>query len=226
MSRISVFLTALLALAVPALAAVKPVAVPAAPSVVVLDTAKGKIAIRLTEKDAPRTCANFLKLARAGFYDGTTFHRVISGFMIQGGDPLSKDGDPFNDGNGGPGYTLPAEIRLPHVRGSVAMARLPDSANPQRESNGSQFFICVADRKDLDNGGYTVFGKVVAGLDVVDAIVALSDHPDLIRGSMGANPAKLALIRKVTVEPLAKWRVPLAGATNAVRKPAASDTAR
>ncbi|MCC6651133.1 MAG: peptidylprolyl isomerase [Candidatus Eisenbacteria bacterium] len=171
-----------------------------APTVVTLDTAQGRIVIQLAASDAPRTCANFVKLARSGFYDGTTFHRVVEGFMIQGGDPGSKDGDPFNDGDGGPGYTVPAEIRLPHRRGSVAMARLPDSVNPRRDSNGSQFFICVADREDLDRGGYTVFGKVVSGMEVVDAIVALGRGKDVIRSSMGANPAALALIRKVTVE--------------------------
>lgn len=180
-------------------AAGAPAAAPGS-TLVTLDTARGRIVIQLATREAPKTCANFVRLASSGFYDGTTFHRVVEGFMIQGGDPLSKDGDPFNDGDGGPGYTVPAEIRLPHRRGSVAMARLPDSANPGRDSNGSQFFICVADRADLDRGGYTVFGKVVSGMDVVDAIVALGRGKDVIRSSMGANPAALALIRKVTVE--------------------------
>src|SRR5262249_8419243 len=95
---------------------------PAGPMVAVLETAQGKIVIKLADADAPKTCANFRKLVREKYYDGTSFHRVISGFMIQGGDPNSKDTDPTNDGLGGPGYTVPAEIKLKHVRGAVATA--------------------------------------------------------------------------------------------------------
>ncbi|MDH4184557.1 MAG: peptidylprolyl isomerase, partial [Nitrospinota bacterium] len=112
------------------------------------------------------------------FYDGTTFHRVIPGFMIQGGDPNSKDaGNRSLHGTGGPGYTVPAEFNArSHKRGIVSMARSqsPDSA-------GSQFFICVADSVFLD-GKYTVFGEVVEGMDVADKIVAeprdRNDNPD------------------------------------------------
>ncbi|MCS7072889.1 MAG: peptidylprolyl isomerase [Bacteroidia bacterium] len=116
---------------------------------------------------------NFLKLAESGFYNGTTFHRVIKGFMIQGGDPNSKDNDPNNDGQGGPGYTIPAEIidTLKHVKGMVAAARLGDQVNPKRESSGSQFYIVQNDGGTPHlNGSYTIFGKVIQGIEVVDKI--------------------------------------------------------
>ncbi len=116
---------------------------------------------------APKHVESFLTLARKGFYDGTIFHRVIPGFMIQGGDPNTKD--PSNRqsyGNGGPGYTLPAEFnRLPHERGIVSAARAADP-----NSAGSQFFIVIDKAPHLD-GKYTVFGEVVRGMDVADTIV-------------------------------------------------------
>jgi peptidyl-prolyl cis-trans isomerase B (cyclophilin B) len=140
--------------------------------VAVIETKFGNIVIEFYEQDAPKTVANFKKLAREGFYNGTTFHRVIPGFMIQGGDPLSKDDDRTNDGTGGPGYTIEAEIKRPHKRGTVATARLPDSVNPEKRSSGSQFFINVKDN-DFLNGNYTVFGNVIAGMDVADKIVAV-----------------------------------------------------
>lgn len=177
----------------------------AEPQVVVLETAQGTIVIQTADADAPKTAANFRKLAAKGFYDGTTFHRVIKGFMIQGGDPLSKDDNPFNDGQGNPGYTLPAEIKLKHLRGSVATARMPDAANPKKDSNGSQFFICVANQPSLDRGGYTVFGQVIQGMDVVDRIVALADKPGIAKTAAGPNPAKLALIKKASLMPLSKY---------------------
>jgi len=118
---------------------------------------------------------NFVKLAKRGYYDGTTFHRVIPNFMIQGGDSLSKDDNPNNDGQGGPGYTIPAEFvdSLKHDRGMIAATRLGDGVNPQKRSSGSQFYI-VQNKAGTHflNGGYTVYGKVVKGLDVVDKIVA------------------------------------------------------
>ena len=140
--------------------------------VAVIETKLGKIVVEFYEKDAPKTVANFIKLAKDGFYNGTTFHRVIPGFMIQGGDPNSKDNDRSNDGAGGPGYTVPAEIKRDHKRGTLATARLGDNVNPGKTSSGSQFFINVKDN-DFLNGGYTVFGKVIAGMDVADKIVAV-----------------------------------------------------
>jgi len=178
------------------------------PTVAVLETVKGRIVIEFADRDAPRTAANFRKLVAQGFYDSTYFHRVIPGFMIQGGDPNTRDANPFNDGQGGPGYTLSAEIKLPHVRGAVAMARLGDDVNPARASNGSQFFIDLADRPDLDRGGYTVFGHVIAGMATVDSIAALANLPGITRTQMGPDPRALALITHAHLEPLARWKRP------------------
>jgi peptidyl-prolyl cis-trans isomerase B (cyclophilin B) len=144
--------------------------------VVVLETNFGQIIIELDDVAAPRTCGNFRKLVSDGFYDHTLFHRVIPHFMIQGGDPNSKSDERVTYGQGDPGYTLPAEIQLKHTAGAVAMARLPDRLNPQRESNGSQFFICVAACPSLD-GQYTVFGHVIQGLDVANKIANQSRDP-------------------------------------------------
>ena len=107
-----------------------------------ISTPMGRMVIRLYD-ETPAHRDNFRQLVDAGFYNGTTFHRIISKFMIQGGDPNSKDDDPMNDGNGGPDYTLPPEIHpgLFHKRGALATARTPDQMNPQRESSGSQFYI-------------------------------------------------------------------------------------
>ncbi len=111
---------------------------------------------------------NFTKLAQEGFYNGTTFHRVIPGFMIQGGDPNSKNPDRASHGMGGPGYQIKAEFNSkPHKRGVVSMARSNDP-----DSAGSQFFICVADANFLD-WQYTAFGEVVSGMDVADKVVGM-----------------------------------------------------
>jgi cyclophilin family peptidyl-prolyl cis-trans isomerase len=120
-------------------------------------------------KETPLHRTNFLKLAGEGFYDQTTFHRIIQGFMIQGGDPYSKDSDPNNDGYGGPGYTIPAEFvsTLKNVRGALATAR---DNNPQKASNGSQFYINLVHNTSLDQN-YTVFGFVMKGIEVADQVV-------------------------------------------------------
>ncbi|MDH5668679.1 MAG: peptidylprolyl isomerase [Nitrospira sp.] len=129
-------------------------------------TALGEIVLRFFPDVAPRHADNFLKLSKEGFYNGTTFHRVIPGFMIQGGDPNSKNPDRSMHGMGGPGYKVKAEFNsTPHKRGIVSMARANDP-----DSAGSQFFICVADANFLD-WQYTVFGEVVSGMDVVDTVV-------------------------------------------------------
>lgn len=137
--------------------------------IIVLETSMGNITIELFSKDAPNHAKNFKKLVKEGFYDGTSFHRVIAGFMIQAGDPNSKDNDKSNDGLGGPGYTIPAEIKQKHILGSVAAARLGDAANPKKESSGSQFYIVTGEASHLD-GEYTVFGKVIAGMDIASKI--------------------------------------------------------
>jgi cyclophilin family peptidyl-prolyl cis-trans isomerase len=137
-----------------------------------ISTKFGDMVIQLDPEVAPKTVENFKKLTSEGFYNGTTFHRIIPNFMIQGGDPLSKNPDQrAKHGTGGPGYTLPAEIKLPHTRGTVATARLGDQVNPKRESSGSQFFINITDN-DYLNDQYTVFGKVISGMEVADKIAA------------------------------------------------------
>ena len=141
--------------------------------VVVLETSFGRIVIQLDDVAAPRTCGNFRKLVSDGFYNHTIFHRVIPHFIIQGGDPNSKSDQRATYGQGDPGYTLPAEIGLHHAAGAVAMARLPDALNRNRDSNGSQFFICVGACPSLD-GQYTVFGRVISGMDVV---MKISEQP-------------------------------------------------
>jgi cyclophilin family peptidyl-prolyl cis-trans isomerase len=114
---------------------------------------------------------NFLKLAREGYYEQTTFHRIVPAFIVQGGDPISRTNwKSPRLGTGGPGYTLSAEIGRKHVRGAVAAARKSDEVNPAKESSGSQFFICLADLPSLDRNGYTVFGQVVEGMEVVEKI--------------------------------------------------------
>lgn len=137
--------------------------------VAVLTTPLGTIVIALNDEQAPRHSENFRRNIRTGLYDGTTFHRVIPGFIAQGGDPNSKDEDRANDGLGGTGYTVSLEKKLRHERGAVAAARKPDKVNPQKRSNGAQFYVCVSDAPFLD-GKYSVFGRVVAGMDVVDRI--------------------------------------------------------
>ena len=121
----------------------------------------------------PKHKANFLKLAKESFFDGSTFHRIVQAFVIQGGDPNSKDEDPYNDGKGGPGYTIPAEFNttLKHVYGAVGAARLGTSQNPNKESNGSQFYVVVnqAGTPHLNNE-YTVFGFVMKGREVATTI--------------------------------------------------------
>ncbi len=129
-------------------------------------------ALAFDERAAPYTCFNFKRLVRGGFYRKTTIHRVIPNYLVQGGDPLSRKKDRTRMGTGGPGYTLPAEINRRHVRGAVAMGRLGDAVNPKRQSNGSQFYVCLQPIPGQD-GRDTVFGEVVAGLDTLDAVSRL-----------------------------------------------------
>jgi len=146
-------------------------------------TEKGDIFLRFFPDEAPKHVDSFKTLAREGYYNGTDFHRVIAGFIIQGGDPNSKDGDRLNDGLGGRAgkyygigdknnpntWRLPAEFSsLPHNRGTLSMARSPSG----NDTAGSQFFICIEPRPSLNNE-YTVFGEVVQGINVVDSIAAV-----------------------------------------------------
>jgi len=135
----------------------------------IIETKFGSMEMRFFPDKAPKHVENFIKLAKSGFYDKTIFHRVIPGFMIQGGDPNTKDEtNKAAYGMGGPGYRIKAEFNdRPHVRGTVSMARSQDP-----DSAGSQFFIVVKDTPHL-NGKYTVFGEVVKGMEVADNIVSL-----------------------------------------------------
>ena len=135
---------------------------------VIIKTNFGNIEFSLLPDIAPETVRNFLQLAKSGFYNETLFHRVIPGFMIQGGDPNTKEPDKSTWGQGGPGYNLKAEFNSrSHLRGIVSMARATDP-----DSAGSQFFIVTSDSTFLDRQ-YTVFGEVVGGMEVVDTIVNL-----------------------------------------------------
>ena len=141
-------------------------AVVSAQEIAVIETKFGKIEIQFFEDKAPGHVKNFKDLAKKGFYDGTIFHRVIPGFMIQGGDPNTKSDDRSNHGMGGPGYSIKAEFNdTLHKRGILSMARSQDP-----NSAGSQFFIVVKDSAFLD-GQYTAFGKVLSGMTVADQIV-------------------------------------------------------
>ena len=154
-------------------------------TVVVIGTAFGEITIILYP-ETPEHRKNFLKLAGQKFFDSTTFHRIIRGFMIQGGDPNSKDSIPFNDGQGGPGYTIPGEFNpaFTHVQGALAAARMGDQVNPEKRSSGSQFYL-VENPEGVPflNQNYSVYGLTIKGIDVVQKI---ADQPK----SPGDRPNK------------------------------------
>ncbi len=153
-----------------------------------IETNFGKISFKLMSELAPETVRNFEKLARDGFYNGTLFHRVIPGFMIQGGDPNTKTDNKGSWGTGGPGYSIKAEFSSrSHLRGIVSMARSQDP-----DSAGSQFFIVTADSTFLDRQ-YTAFGEVIEGMDIADKIVNLE------RDGNDCPLEKVQLIR-VTIE--------------------------
>jgi peptidyl-prolyl cis-trans isomerase B (cyclophilin B) len=151
-----------------------------------LHTTAGQINLRFFPDVAPNHVRNFIDLAESGFYAGTKFHRVIPGFMIQGGDPNTKSGDPSTWGSGGSPNNVKAEFNsIPHTRGILSMARTPDP-----DGASSQFFICVAEARQLDNQ-YTVFGEVTQGMDVVDKIVNAQTR--------GETPVDPVTITKVVV---------------------------
>ena len=168
---------------------------PTAGDVAVIDTTEGTMVISFWRDVAPNTVANFEKLAKQGYYDGTCFHRIIKGFMIQGGDPLTKDpNEEHSWGTGGPGYTIKAEFNdRSHQSGVISMAR---SSNPH--SAGSQFFICDGDASFLDRQ-YTAFGQLVKGEDVLKKI---SGTP-VGRGGGGENskPLKRVGVNSVKIVP-------------------------
>jgi peptidyl-prolyl cis-trans isomerase B (cyclophilin B) len=163
--------------------------------VAVIKTSEGDMVVQFWTDAAPNTVENFKKLARQGFYDGTIFHRIVKAFMIQGGDPNSKDPAKENRyGEGGPGYTIKAEFNdHSHDRGVISMARGQDP-----DSAGSQFFICLAPVRRLDHQ-YTTFGKLIKGHDVLEKI---GDTP-VTRNSMGepSKPTKRVVIESIKIVP-------------------------
>jgi peptidyl-prolyl cis-trans isomerase B (cyclophilin B) len=163
--------------------------------VAVIKTSEGEMVVQFWNDAAPNTIENFKKLARQGFYDGTIFHRIVKGFMIQGGDPNSKDtAKESSYGEGGPGYKIKAEFNdHSHQRGVISMAR---SSDP--DSAGSQFFICLAPVPRLDHQ-YTTFGKLIKGADVLEKI---GDTP-VTKNSMGevSKPTKRVVIESIKIVP-------------------------
>jgi peptidyl-prolyl cis-trans isomerase B (cyclophilin B) len=158
--------------------------------IAIIKTSEGDMVVEFWPEVAPKTVENFKTLARKGFYDGTCFHRVIRGFMIQGGDPQTKDPAKESSwGTGGPGHTVKAEFNdRPHVRGVLSMARSNDP-----DSAGSQFFICHGDAAFL-NGKYTAFGKVISGDEVLEKIATTRTHkPD--------RPDTRMAVESVTIQP-------------------------
>lgn len=169
-----------------------------ADEVAILDTNYGTMVLEFFPEQAPMHVANFKKLARSGFYDGTKFHRIVKDFMIQGGDPNTKGPNEESYGQGGPGYTINAEFNSrQHLKGTLSMARTSDP-----NSAGSQFFICLAAVPSLD-GNYTVFGRLIKGMDVLDAIGNVKVKPN----ASGENslPVTPVVLKKVTVVPRSEF---------------------
>ena len=159
---------------------------------VVLETDVGEIWINVFEERTPAHAENFKKLVRLGWYDGSPFPRVIPGFVAQGGGHWTADGRTRDVG-----YTLPPEIRgsLRHVRGAVAAARQGDQQNPGRRSSGSQFYICLLPQPELDLQ-YTIFGQVILGLDVLDALRSAAPGQD---GAL--RPEQASVVRRAFIRP-------------------------
>ena len=166
----------------------------AANQVAIIKTTEGDMVLQFWPDAAPKTVESFITLAKKGFYDGTCFHRIIKGFMIQGGDPYTKDPAREGDwGTGGPGYTVNAEFNdHSHQRGVISMARGPNDVN----SAGSQFFICDGDASRLDHQ-YTAFGKLIKGEDVLRKIADTPVVPD--RRGEPSKPTKRVEIKSIKI---------------------------
>ncbi len=206
----------------PAKAAPKGPAKGASDEVAIMDTSKGRMVVEFWEKDAPQTVANFKKLARQGYYDGTGFHRIIKGFMIQGGDPKSKNANASDLGTGGPGYTIKDEFNShQHVKGVLSMANTgtPNSA-------GSQFFVMHGTSPNLD-GHYTAFGHLISGMDVLDKIANSPTAPNPSMPGENSKPTEWTMLK--TVKIMSKTAYTAMNKTvkkaEAAAKPAASKTA-
>lgn len=168
-----------------------------AAEVAVIKTAEGEMVIQFWNDAAPATIEAFKKLARAGFYNGTTFHRIVRGFMVQGGDPYTKDpAKEASYGEGGPGYKLKAEFNdHPHQRGVISMAR-----DPEPDTAGSQFFICLGPATRLDHK-YTTFGKVIKGDSVLEKI---GETPVIANTSMNgekSKPTRRIVVQSISIVP-------------------------
>lgn len=174
-------------------------AAPLGPEVVVMEIRIGRekipqrVVIGLYDSAAPITVENFKELVRKRYYKGMRFHRAFPDTLVQTGDPNSRRGAGDFSGTGGPGYTLPAEIREKHKEGAVAMSRIDGPTNPTKASNGSQFYVCLTPMPNLD-GEYTVFGEVLEGLETLREISNLrTDSNDF--------PLEKVVIRSITIEP-------------------------
>jgi peptidyl-prolyl cis-trans isomerase B (cyclophilin B) len=154
-----------------------------------------RVVIGLYDNAAPQHVQNFKDLVTRRYYNGMRFHRAFPGTLLQTGDPYSRRGPSDRTGTGGPGYTIPAEIRLPHTKGAVAASRIDGPINPARVSNGSQFYICLKAMPEL-NGQYTVFGRILEGMEDLD---------DLSRKVTDPNnfPLEKIVIKSIVLEPRA-----------------------
>ncbi|MBJ7326041.1 MAG: peptidylprolyl isomerase [Chthoniobacterales bacterium] len=152
-----------------------------------------RVVVGLYDGSAPLHVQNFKDLIARRYYNGMRFHRAFPGSLVQTGDPDSKHGPTDRTGTGGPGYTVPAEIRLPHKNGAVAMSRIEGDINPAKVSNGSQFYICLKDQPKLD-GKYTVFGRVLEGMDVLEEISRKDTDPNNF-------PLEKIVIKRIVFEP-------------------------
>lgn len=154
-----------------------------------------QVVLGLYDGAAPLHVQNFKDLVARRYYNGMRFHRAFPGSLLQTGDPCSKHGPTDRTGTGGPGYTVPAEIRLPHKTGAIAMSRIEGDINPAKVSNGSQFFFCLKDQPKL-NGKYTVFGRVLEGLDALEEISRKNTDPNNF-------PLEKIVIKRIVIEPRA-----------------------
>ncbi|HSQ60889.1 MAG TPA: peptidylprolyl isomerase [Acidobacteriota bacterium] len=189
--------------------------------IAVMETSKGRMAVEFWPKEAPQTVANFKKLARQGFFDGTGFHRIIKGFMIQGGDPKSKNPKAPDLGTGDPGYKIKDEFNTHrHEKGVLSMA---NSGTPN--SAGSQFFVMHGMAPHLD-GHYTAFGKVFEGVDVLDMIANSPVSPNPMMGGEMSKPNEWTTLKTVRIMPRAAYLAKKAEAGQAATAAKATDAAK
>jgi peptidyl-prolyl cis-trans isomerase B (cyclophilin B) len=193
----------------------------AADEVAVMETSKGRMVVEFWPKEAPQTVANFKKLARQGFFDGTGFHRIIKGFMIQGGDPKSKNPKAPDLGTGDPGYKIKDEFNgHRHEKGVLSMA---NSGTPN--SAGSQFFVMHGTASSLD-GKYTAFGHLFEGMDVLDAIANSPVGANAMMGGEVSKPLEWTTLKSVRIMPRAAWLAKKSEAAKAVTDAKAADAAK